>query len=180
MEIRAAQFDLRQAYISGACGALVSGLVWIIAGLTAHFFSFQASIVLFFLGGMAIVPLSTLLSKLFNDKHIPAKNNPLLPLGLQVTVILFVGLFLAFWLCLDNPEHFYALMLMIIGARYVPFVTLYGSNIYWALGLTLTALGFAAFFYIDIPGSALAIAGGLIEVIFAAIVWRVPRADYES
>ena len=178
MDIKAAQSDLREAYLTGALGALVSGIVWILAGITAHLSTFQNSMIVFFIGGMGIFPLSTFLSTQLNGKKKPADSNPLLPLGLQVTIPLFVGLFLAFWLCRDNPEHFYALMLMIIGGRYVSFTTLYGTKIYWALGLVLMTLGFVAFSYIDLSGGILAIMGGIIEIIFAGALLRVPRLPH--
>ena len=67
MEIIKAQQDMRAAHVGGAPGVLVSGLVWVMAGGVATFTTFQTSIIVFFLGGMFIHPLSIVVSKfMFN------------------------------------------------------------------------------------------------------------------
>lgn len=38
MNLKEAQFDMRQAYCGGGPGVLASGIVWVISGLIAIFF----------------------------------------------------------------------------------------------------------------------------------------------
>ena len=96
MEFKAAQQDMRTGYFGGAPGMLVSGLVWLLAGVVGLLVSQQASVLTLFFGGMAIHPLGSVLAKLLgrSGKHTP--GNPLLPLALETTILLFIGLFLAF------------------------------------------------------------------------------------
>ena len=59
------------AYFGGGPGMLVSGLVWLLAGVLGWQISATISVIAFFVGGMFIVPLAMLLSKLLNrpGKH---------------------------------------------------------------------------------------------------------------
>ena len=56
------QADLRRAYVNGGPGAIISGIVWLAAGMTAKLNTDIATgfYVLFF-GGMLIFPISKLL-----------------------------------------------------------------------------------------------------------------------
>ena len=122
-----------------------------------------------FFGGMFIHPLSMLLSKYFKrpGNHYP--KNPLGKLALESTIILFVGLFLAFYVAKLQVEWFYPIMLMIIGVRYLVFNTLYGLKIYWLLGSVLIFSGMlcillGANFIIG------AFIGGATEIVFSLVI----------
>jgi hypothetical protein len=96
MTFTEAQRDMDYAYFGGATGVLVSGLVWCAAGFIGLLHSTQASMYALFIGGMFIFPLGMLMSKACKrpGKHKP--ENPLNKLALESTIIIFVGLFLAF------------------------------------------------------------------------------------
>lgn len=169
MKFEDAQKDMNFSYFGGGTGVLVSGLVWCIAGLVALQFSSQSSMLALFFGGMFIHPLAILLSKILKrtGKHDP--NNPLGKLALESTIILFVGLFLAFYVAKLQIEWFFPIMLMTIGVRYLVFNTLYGIKTYWLLGALLMFSGMlcillAANFIIG------AFIGGLTEVLFSLII----------
>lgn len=82
-----------------------------------------------------------LLSKALKRSGNHDSKNPLGKLALESTVILFVGLFLAFYVAKLQAEWFYPIMLMIIGVRYLIFNTLYGikSIGFWELCLFFLA-----------------------------------------
>ncbi|PHQ76206.1 MAG: hypothetical protein COB75_06595, partial [Idiomarina sp.] len=70
-----------------------------------------------------------------------------------------------------NSLLFYPIMLVIIGARYLTFQTLYGLKVYWALGSVLMISGFyLAIFHSDFTFAAFL--GGFIEIAFALIIFR--------
>jgi len=59
---------------------------------------------------------------------------------------------------------------LIIGGRYLTFATLYDMRIYWAFGVTLAAAGFLlAANMASIAAGAFT--GGLIEVVFAGLIY---------
>jgi hypothetical protein len=171
MQFDEAQKDMSFSYFGGGTGVLVSGLVWCIAGFVALLYSNQSSMLTLFFGGMFIHPLAMLLSKILKR---PGNHNPKNPLGklaLESTIILFVGLFLAFFVARLQVEWFYPIMLMIIGVRYLVFNTLYGTRIYWILGAILMISGmlcilFNANFIIGV------FIGGLTEIVFSLLIFN--------
>ncbi len=169
MNFEAAQKDMRFSYFGGATGVLVSGLVWCTAGTVALLYSNQASMLTLFFGGMLIFPLSMLLAKALKRPGTHKPENPLGKLALESTVILFVGLFLAFSVARLQVDWFYPIMLLTIGVRYLLFNTLYGARIYWLLGFLLIFSGvFCILFDADFIIGAFI--GGVIEVIFSIVI----------
>ena len=162
---------MRLSYANGATGALVSGVIWCLAGVVGIAFSKTASMLTLFFGGTLIFPLSVVLSKLLNrsGKHDP--DNALRHLAFENLGILFAGLFIAFLIARFNSSLFFPIMLLIIGVRYLTFQTIYGLKIYWALGLALVAAGFLLMI-IAAPFSAGAFAGGMIEIVFSLAIFK--------
>ena len=171
MKFEDAQQDMSYSYFGGGTGVLISGLVWCIAGLFALLYSYQSSMLALFFGGMFIHPLAMLLSKIFKRTGNHDPENPLGKLALESTVILFVGLFLAFYVAKHQVDWFYPIMLMIIGVRYLVFNTLYGSRVYWVLGALLMFSGMlcillSANFVIG------AFIGGATEIVFSLVIFN--------
>lgn len=175
MNIEAAQKDMKFSYYGGGTGVLVSGLVWCIAGIVALFYSNYSSMLTLFFGGMLIFPIGMLLAKALKrpGKHKP--ENPLGKLALESTVILFVGLFLAFSVARLQVEWFYPIMLLTIGVRYLVFNTLYGIKAYWLLGAVLM---FSGMFCILLGADFMvgAFIGGITELVFALIILKQSKA----
>ncbi|MFQ3195551.1 MAG: hypothetical protein ACI9N3_002385 [Colwellia sp.] len=169
MKFEEAQKDMDSSYFGGGTGVLVSGIVWVFAGFIAILHSNQTSMLTLFIGGMFIHPLAMLLSKVLKRSGNHNPKNPLGKLALESTIILFVGLFLAFYVAKLHVEWFYPIMLMAIGVRYLIFNTLYGAKIYWVLGAILMLSGMScillgANFIIG------AFIGGLTEIIFSLVI----------
>jgi hypothetical protein len=169
MKFEDAQKDMNFSYFGGANGVLVSGLVWCIAGSVALLYSTQLSMLVLFFGGMFIHPLAILFSKMLKRSGSHHPKNPLGKLALESTIILFVGLFLAFYVAKLQIEWFFPIMLMTIGVRYLIFNTLYGNKTYWLLGALLMFSGMlcillAANFVIG------AFIGGVTEIVFALVI----------
>jgi hypothetical protein len=115
MKFEAAQENMRFSYFGGGVGVLVSGLIWCAAGSVALVHSNQLSMLALFFGGMFIHPLAMLLSKYFKRPGNHHPKNPLGKLALESTIILFVGLFLAFYVAKLQVEWFYPIMLIFSG-----------------------------------------------------------------
>ncbi|TGE85210.1 hypothetical protein C7Y70_02410 [Pseudoalteromonas sp. KS88] len=174
MKFEDAQKDMNLSYFGGGTGVLVSGLVWCIAGSIALLYSNQSSMLALFFGGMFIHPLAMLLSKVLKRPGSHDPKNPLGKLALESTIILFVGLFLAFYVAKLQVEWFYPIMLMIIGVRYLVFHTLYGIKTYWVLGILLMLSGMLCIL-LNANFVIGAFIGGVTEVIFALVIFSQTR-----
>ncbi len=169
-----AQKDMRLAYGSGATGVLASGIIWCLAGFVGIFSSQTASMVCLFVGGMLIFPLSIMFSKLINCSGKHSTTSPLRHLAIENLGILFGGLFIAFVMAQFNSGLFYPVMLLVIGARYLTFQTLYGLKSYWVLGCLLMVSGFGLSIF-SMPFTTGAFLGGAIEIVFSFVIYRMGK-----
>lgn len=177
MDFSEAQREMRRAYSNGGVGVLVSGIVWLVAGLLTQYVSLSYGMAALFFGGMAIHPLSLILERLFFKREKAAASNPLEMLALQSTPFLIVGLVVAYVVSGSYAEWFFAIALMAVGARYLVFQTIYGMRHYVVLGAVLIAFGFVAIWFLQVPPHLVAIAGGVTELLFSvAILRRLERA----
>lgn len=166
-----AQADMRKAYLCGAPGVLVSGMVWLIAGLVALNISQLAGVYALLVGGVLIHPLSVLLTKMLGSPGVHDANNPMGRLAVEGTFWLLAGIAIAYGMHVLRLEWFFPAMLLLIGGRYLTFQTLYGLRTYWLLGSVLCAVGMAfALARVGAPQAALV--GGAIEVVFAVVFFR--------
>lgn len=139
-----AQSTMRQTYVNGGPGVLVSGLVWLLAATVTYFSGFQTGIIVFFFSGMLIHPFSVVLLKRITANPPPA-DKKLVQLSILTLPILFVGLYLAYIMSANNHAAFYPIMAMAIGVRYLIFQRIYGLKEFLALGLLLAVIGAATY-----------------------------------
>ena len=168
MSVSEAQADMRQGYYSGATGILASALAWSVAAGVAAFGSDQQAVWALLIGGMLIFPVGLLICKLMGARGSHTKGNPLGQLAGASTFWLIFSLPLAYALGLQVSGWFFSAMLLIIGGRYLVFATLYGMHLYWALGLSLAAAGFALGSSAA-PALVAAASGAALELIYAII-----------
>ena len=161
-----AQSDMRDGYLSGAAGILVSGLVWAAATAAVFLTSAEQAIWVLFVGGALIHPVSLLLCKMLGARGGHAGDNPLGALAMATTFWLMLSLPLAYIAHLVRIEFFFPAMLMIIGGRYLTFAALFGMRLYWVLGFALAGAGIALG-YLGAAPQVSAAFGSLIEVGFA-------------
>lgn len=174
--MREAQDELRAGYVLGAPGVLVSGLVWLAAGVAWELKGGRTGFLLLFVGGMAIFPLSMLIARgLFRARPV-ASDNPLNRLAIETTVTLFAGLFVAFLILSLSVTLAFACFAAIVGARYFTFATLYRERLYWGLGGVMFALGVGMAMNPGLLPGNVALLVGIVELAFAALLlarWRV-------
>ncbi len=169
MTVIEAQEDMRKSYFGGGPGALVSGIIWLTSGITALMSTAQISVLVFFFGGMLIHPLGIVLSKALNRSGKHKTGNPLSSLALESTFLLFIGLFIAYFVLQIRPDWFFSIMILIIGARYLIFSSIYGMRIYWAFGTTLILSGIVGFLF-NSSFYIIGLIGGIIEILFSIII----------
>jgi hypothetical protein len=179
MNIEEAQTDMRHAYFGGAPGLAASAVVWLVAGAIGVLRGPQAGVLALIFGGMLIHPVAVLGSKILGRPGAHAKTNPLGPLALESTVILLLGVILAFGLSRYRVELFFPAMLIVIGGRYLTFHTIYGRRVYWLCGAALASLGLLAAVR-EFPVAASTFGGAAIEAIFAGVVFVQFRRDGEN
>lgn len=174
MNFLEAQEDMRKSYFGGGPGAFTSGLVWIIAGITALMSTNQTSVLIFFFGGMLIHPIGILLSKALKRSGKHKKENPLSHLALESTFMLFIGLFIAYLTLQIRPNWFFSIMILIIGVRYLIFSSIYGMRIYWVLGAALILSGIGGFVF-NTPFYLIGLIGGIIEILFSFVIMYLEK-----
>lgn len=176
MQLEDLQSNMRQAYMGGGPGVLVSAATWLVAGALTFYFNETTGIIAFFIGGIFIIPIGIFIAKLFNRSGNDTKGNTLAILSFECTAILFIGLFISYIVFLLKTEWFFTIMLMIVGARYFIFQTIYGMKIYWLIAIAMVITGFFSLF-LEIPLYLVALLGGGIELIFATIIMGKEKSN---
>jgi hypothetical protein len=169
------QQDLSRAYAGGAPGVLVSGLVWLAAGIASQVSGTITAAAVLFVGGMAIHPLGVLIERVAFGAPKATIGKPLETLAVEATMLLFVGVMIAWVLLIRAPDLAIPVFAAIVGARYVLFRTLYGDIAYWGLGGAILLVAGLSLFGL-VPSLYLAFLVGTIELICAAWILRRWRA----
>ena len=177
--IASAQADIRRAYLDGAPGVLTSGLVWLAATGTALLRSSDTAVLVLLLGGALIFPVSLVLTKLLGASGKHTTGNALGTLAGESTAWLLTGCVIAYGAHLLKGNWFFPAMLLVIGARYVAFQTVYGMRAYWVLGALLWGAGMAIAMA-NGPPLAGALAGAVIELVFGAVLLVQARSRGQS
>ncbi len=158
---------MRAAYVDGAPGALVSGVVWLAAAATSLALGAKASVWVLLVGGMSIFPLAVVVCRLMGASGKHTKGNPLGLLAMEGTAWLMAGIYLSLAVFLAGTPLFFTVMLLVVGSRYLTFQTLYGLRAYWFAGGALCVVGFVAAAF-KLPAAVSASFGGCIELGLAA------------
>jgi hypothetical protein len=171
-----AQADIRRAHANGGAGVLVSGLVWLLAGLVWVADGPQRAFVALFFSGMAIAPLGQALARLVFKAPASTVGKRLEMIALFTVPILLAG-FYAGWRRIGlAPDLAIPFVAVAVGLRYLVFPMMYGSSLFLALGGTfVVAGGLAITGYAPVPGN-LALFLGLVELICGTFLYRQWRA----
>jgi hypothetical protein len=170
--VEAAQAALRQAYVHGGPGAIVSSLVWFAAALTLSCSDLETAFAVLFFGGMLIFPVSAMIEKVIFRRSASAAGNPLGLLALESTIAM-IGCLLAAWLLLRHDQQFvFPVAAIAVGTHYLPFKTAYGDRTYWLLGAVLTAIGCAGIFAAQGQTMAVILGVAVAELVFGIVLTR--------
>jgi hypothetical protein len=173
MDIRAAQQEVRTVYGYGAVGQVVSGLIWLISTGLSAWVSTNSGIIALILGGVFIFPLTQFGLKLMGRRASLGRENPFNGLAMQVAFIVPLSIPVIWAAAQGNANWFYPAFMIVVGAHYLPFMTLYGMWQFAILAAVLIGGGIGI--RILLPGSFTA--GGWLTaaalIIFAAFAWRM-------
>ena len=176
MTIAEAQADVRRIYRGGYTGPLVSAIVWAAANAVYFIVSPGAAMVALFFGGMLIFPLSAVILRLTTGAGMLPKGHPSTALAMQSAFTVPLGLLVAIALGSYAPLLFFPASLIIVGAHYLVFMTLYGMKVFAVLGGALVVLGAAGIFLVPEIG---AISGWIGAVVFAVFIPMLYRTGVE-
>jgi hypothetical protein len=179
--VAAAQREIRQAYIGGFVGQLVSAALWLTSAGLATWGSPGAAIALLVIGGMFIFPATVLGLRLVRRRATVSPGNPLNALGMQVAFVLPLSLPVVGAATLYRLDWFFPAFMIVVGAHYLPFVFLYGMRMFAVLCGILVAGGTALALY-GPPIFALgAWITGAVLLVFALLGrWSVDRELAET
>jgi hypothetical protein len=177
VSLLAAQQDLNRAYVGGAPGVFVSGLVWLIAGTVWQLHGTTPAFIALFVGGIAIHPVAGLIEHSVFAAPRATAGRVFGMLGIEAMVPLFTGLMIAWVLLARAPDLAIPVAAATIGARYFLFSTMYGNIAYWVLGGAILLVASLALFGLGLPFN-LGFLVGAIELVSAGWLlqqWRARR-----
>ena len=169
MDIKDAQSEVRSVYIGGFWGQLVSSVIWLASAAFGAWMTPRASILTIVIAGFFIFPLTQLMLLLSGRRTSLRKENSLHSLGMQTAFVLPFSMLLLVPVGLYNLNLFFPALLVLLGAHYLPFATLYGMHMFLFLAGILIATGLLIAHYFVGTFSLGAWIGGVTLFVFAWI-----------
>jgi hypothetical protein len=177
MHIEDAQREVRSVYIGGFWGQLVSSVIWLVSAALGTWVTPKASILAVIIGGFFIFLLTQMLLRLSGRPASVSQENPFHYLGMQVAFVLPLSMLLLVPVALYRLNWFFPALIILLGAHYLPFATLYGMRMFLALAGILIALGVVVALYFSQTFSLGAWLAGFILFAFAWIGRSIATAD---
>lgn len=147
MKISEAQQELRSVHQGAFSGFIVTGLIWLISAAVGTWMSTGLAIWALVLGGTFTFPLSQLLLKAMGRPTSLSRENPFGMLAMQSAFIIPFCYPVIAAATIHNTNWFFPAFMVVVGAHYLPFITLYGMWQFGILTLLLVGLGTAVGMY---------------------------------
>jgi hypothetical protein len=179
MEIRTAQQEVRSVYINGAVGQAVSGLIWLISTALSTWGNMYYGMLALILGGVFIFPLTQLVLKMMGRRATLSRENPFTQLAMQVAFIVPLLIPVIWAAARANASWFYPAFMIVVGAHYLPFMTLYGMWQYAVLAAVLIGGGVGLIMLLPgsfTPGGWLTSAALFAFAAYAALTYQRERS----
>lgn len=141
MNINECQREMRSAFLGGFAGQLVSGVIWLAAAGVAIWISPVAAMAVLFFGSMGIFPLTQCVVRLMGRPGRVSPQNGLWLLGSQVAFTVPLNFLLVGTATLYRENWFFPAAMIVVGAHYLPFITLYGMKMFGILAGLLVVIG---------------------------------------
>ena len=167
MDIQDAQREVRSVYMGGFWGQLVSSVIWLASAAVGTWVSPKASILTAIIAGFFIFPLTQLMLRLSGRPARVSKENSFHFLGMQVAFVLPFSMLLLVPVGLYHLNWFFPALMILLGAHYLPFATLYGMRMFLFLAGILLAAGIVIAQYFSETFSLGAWITGLALFVFA-------------
>jgi hypothetical protein len=167
MDIQDAQREVRSIYVGGFWGQLVSSVIWLVSAALGTWVTPKASLLAVVIGGFFIFALTQMLLRLSGRRASVSRENSFHSLGMQVAFVLPFSMLLLVPVGLYNLNLFFPALMVLLGAHYFPFATLYGMRMFLFLGGILIAAGVLIAHYFSESFSLGAWIAGLALFVFA-------------
>jgi len=169
MNIKDAQREMRRNFLGGFAGQLVSGVIWLASAACWLWISPRYGMAVLFFGSMGIFPLTQLVLRLLGRTAKASPDNRLWSLGSQTAFIVPINFLLVGAATLYRQDWFYPAAMIVVGAHYLPFITIYGMKFFAILAALLVVAGTGLAFYVPSSGSLGAWVTALLLLAFAFI-----------
>jgi hypothetical protein len=141
MNIKDSQREMRSAFLGGFAGQLISGIIWLVAAALGSWLSPTTGMAALFFGSMGIFPLTQLGVRLLGRPGKVSPENGLWSLGSQVAFNVPLNFLLVGAATLYRENWFFPAAMVVVGAHYLPFITLYGMKMFGILAGLLVVAG---------------------------------------
>lgn len=172
MNLKDCQHEMRSAFLGGFAGQLVSGVIWLVAAALGTWLSPAAGMAALFFGSIGIFPLTQVAVRLMGRPGKVSPANGLWALGSQVAFTVPLNFLLVGAATLHRENWFFPAAMVVIGAHYLPFITLYGMNRFGLLAGLLVVAGAGLALY----GPDVFSLGGWLTaialIVFAFLGWQ--------
>jgi len=177
MEIIRAQRDVRETFMGGFAGAIVSAGLWGASAAVCTWHSLRLGEWVLFLVGFFVFPLTQLVLRGMGHAYALPKGHPMNALGMQVAFTLPLTFPLAIGIAVLHPVWFYPAVMILLGAHYLPFIFMYGMWQFGVLAAALIGSGVAIGMYVPAPVSLGAWLTAALHFVFALVGRWVARSD---
>jgi len=141
VNIRDSQREMRSAFLGGFSGQLVSGIIWLAASATSVWADTRYGMAVLFFGSMLIFPLTQGFLRLLGRPAKVSADNGLWALGSQIAFTVPLNFLLVGAATLYRASWFFPAAMIVVGAHYLPFITLYGMKMFGILAALLVLGG---------------------------------------
>jgi uncharacterized protein DUF7010 len=169
MLISDAQMEMRRVYLGGLIGNIIAAVLWLSSAGVAAWYSKNAAIALLVGGGFFIYPILSLVLRLLGKPSAVSSTNPFRFLAMQVAFVLPLSMPLVAPVVAYRATWFYPAMMVLVGAHYLPFATLYGMRSFLVLAALLIASGMAIALYVPGNFSLGGWVAGVLLLIFGVV-----------
>lgn len=147
MNINDCQREMRLAFLGGFAGQMVSGVIWLGAAAASTWVRPIVGMLILSFGSMLIFPLTQALLRLMGYQAKASPENKLWGLGGQIAFTVPINFSLVAVATLYHQDFFFPAAMIVVGAHYLPFVTLYGMNMFGLLAGLLVLGGVGLVMY---------------------------------
>ncbi len=147
MDIVQGQKDVRETFLGGFAGQLVSAVLWGTSAAACTWHSFRLGALILVFGGFLIFPATQLLLRAMGHAYSLPRGHPMNALGIQVAFTLPLSLPIVIGVATFRHAWFYPAFMIVLGAHYLPFVFMYGMWQFAGLCTILVSCGVALGMY---------------------------------
>lgn len=145
---------------------MISGIVWLAAGITEAYSNVSTGFAVLFFGGMLIFPAAKIVVLTCFHRQPESKQNPGGLIVVETIFPMIGGLFAAWLLLPHRPEFVFSVAAIAVGAHYFGFRTAYGDWTYWVLGTIMCSIGVGSILFSMPPSGIVPFAIAAIEIAF--------------